>query len=392
MILNEALKLKDTIVNWRRDLHKFPETGLILPKTAAYVMSRLDEMGISYKTYPNHSGIVGLIGNGKGKTIALRADMDGLKLSEETNLPFKSENDNMHACGHDAHTAILLGAAKILKQNEDQINGTIKLLFQPAEEGPGGAEPMVKDGVMEDPKVDAIYALHVVNHKDMPAGAISFNYKAMYAADDQVYIKIIGKGGHGSQPQQCIDPVVIASQVIIGLQQIVSREVSPFIQSVITIASVNIGRQTTNIISDYAEILGTIRNTNLETREYVLQRIEEIVAGITKGFRAEYELKYFDSYPPVINSKELTEKFVESAKKVIPAEHIFDKQDSSLGGEDAAFFFEKAPGTYFRLNVAKKDGSEIYPNHNTKFDIDDSKLYIGTALLTQTVTDLLNEK
>ncbi len=391
--LNEALKIKEKIIKWRRDLHKIPETGLVLPKTSAYVKERLDEMDISYKTYPNHSGIVALIGGkNQGKTIALRADMDGLKIKEEVDIPFKSKNDNMHACGHDAHTAILLGAAKIFKENEESLNGSVKLIFQPGEEGPGGAEPMVQDGVLEDPQVDRILALHVGDSpKHKNAGSIAVSYSNMHAADDQLYVKIKGKGGHGSEPDNCIDPVVIAAQIIIALQHIISREISPLSPAVITIATINAGKGTTNVISDYAEIWGTIRTLDYETRDFVLKRIGEIVSYVTKGFRADYEMKFFGSYPPLINSKELTEKFIESAKKVIPEENISILEKPEMGGEDAAFFFEKVPGTYFLLNTAKEENGVIYPAHNSKFQVDDSVLYIGTALFVQSVIDLLNE-
>lgn len=392
--LIEAKKIQNDIIKWRRDLHKIPEIGLILPHTSAYVSERLDEMGIRYKTYSNHSGIVAIIGdeNKSKKTVAIRADMDALKIKEEVDTSFKSENDNMHACGHDAHTAILLGVAKILKENEEKLNGRVKLIFQPAEEGPGGAEPMVKDGVLDDPNVEAIFVLHVDNFPPhMKVGSIGVSYGTMYASDDQLYVKIKGKGGHGALPHESIDPIIITAHIITALQNIISRELKPSNPGVITIASINAGRGTTNIISDSAEILGTVRTLNKDTRQFVLKRIEEIISCITKGFRAEYELKYFDSYPPVVNSKDLTEQFIMSAKKVIPEEDILILDEPDMGGEDAAFFFEKVPGVYFLLNTLKEHNGEVYPPHNSKFQVDDSVLYIGTALFVQAVLDYLNK-
>lgn len=389
--LNDAMNIKDDIIQWRRALHQIPETGLVLPKTAAFVKARLDEMGISYKTFDGHSGILALIGDpARGKTIGLRADMDALEIREETGVSFASENDKMHACGHDAHTAALLGAAKLLKSREAELTGCVKLIFQPAEEGPGGAEPMIRDGVLDDPKLDAIFAMHVFNLEgaDNP-GAIGLRQGTMFASDDQLHLKITGKGGHGSAPHETVDPIVISAQVILALQNIISREVKPSSPAVLTIASLNAGRGTTNIISDVAEMLGTIRTLSPETRAFVLQRIEEVVSAVTKGFRADYELKFFDSYPPVVNDRQVTNDFLESAKKVLPEEDIIILEESLMGGEDAAFFFEKVPGTYFLLNTAMPVDGVLYPIHNAKFMLDDSVLYKGTALLVQAAMDAM---
>lgn len=391
MILKDAMNIQNDIITWRRALHQIPETGLHLPMTANYVTERLNEMGISYKTFEGHSGILAWIGDpARGKTIGLRADMDALEIKEETGAPFKSENDKMHACGHDAHTATLLGAAKLLKSHEADLKGCVKLIFQPAEEGPGGAVPMIQDGVLENPKVEAIYAMHVYNIEEAKTtGSIGLRYGGMFASDDQIYLKIKGKGGHGSAPNETVDPVVIAAHVILALQNIISREVKPSSPAVITIASLNAGRGTTNIISDSAEMLGTIRTLSYETRDFVLKRIEEIVDAVTKGFRADYELRFFDSFPPVINDETVTTLFIESAKKILPEEEILIMNESLMGGEDAAFFFEKVPGTYFLLNASMPQNGQLYPIHNSKFMLDDSVLYRGAALFAQAALDAL---
>ncbi len=391
MILNDAMNIQNDIITWRRALHQIPETGLHLPMTANYVIERLIEMGISYKTFDGHSGILAWIGDpARGKTIGLRADMDALEIKEETDVPFKSVNDKMHACGHDAHTATLLGAAKLLKSREADLKGCVKLIFQPAEEGPGGAVPMIQDGVLENPKVDAIFAMHVYNIEEAKTtGSIGLRYGGMFASDDQVYLKIKGKGGHGSAPNETVDPVVIAAHVILALQNIISREVKPSSPAVITIASLNAGRGTTNIISDTAEMLGTIRTLSYETRDFVLKRIEEIVDAVTKGFRADYELRFFDSFPPVINDASVTTRFLESAKKILPEEEILIMNESLMGGEDAAFFFEKVPGTYFLLNASMPQNGQLYPIHNSKFMLDDSVLYRGAAIFAQAALDAL---
>lgn len=389
--LNKATLIKEEIINWRRDLHKIPEVGLILPETAAYIKGKLDEMGIEYQTFENHSGIVALIGKEKnGKTIALRADMDGLKIKEEVDIPYASTNDNMHACGHDAHTAILLGAAKLLKENEEMLTGRVKLIFQPGEEGPGGAELMVKDGVLQNPEVDRILALHVGTIvPGAKSGTISLSYSNMFAADDQFCIKIKGVGGHGSMPNYTIDPVAIAVQVINSLQYIVSREVSALDSAVITVASMVAGRETYNIIPESAEIRGTIRTLKPEIREFVFKRMEDITLGVSKTMRGEAEIEFLDGYPALINSKECTQEFIESAKKIIKEEDIIVLDKSFMGGEDAAFFFREVPGTYFVLNTPKEENGVIYPHHNPKFQIDESPLHLGTALLVQAAVDFL---
>lgn len=392
-IIEKALSISGEIIKWRRELHRFPETGLILPKTSAYVKERLDEMGIDYQTYEGHSGIVALIGKKEGKVVAIRADMDGLLIKEESGVEYSSENDNMHACGHDAHTAMLLGAAKLFKEQEDQLEGKIKLLFQPAEEGPGGALPMVLDGVLENPKVDYILAQHVenltgVNHKN---GHIVVSYAHTMAADEQFYIKITGKGGHGSTPEACLDPVAIAALAINNIQYIISREIKPSLPSVITFASLEAGRGTYNIIPDYAELKGTIRTVDLETRDFIFKRMREILTGLVHGMRAEFELEFLDGYPPLINDGEVVTRFVNSAKKIIPEGDIHNLEAPLMGGEDAAFFFEKIPGCYFFLltEEAFEGDGKVYAPHNSKFRLDDSVLYKGTALFVQAATDLL---
>lgn len=398
-IMEISKSLQGEIVGLRRELHKFPETGLILPKTAEFVKSYLQKLGVEFKTYEKHSGIVGLVGKKTGgKTIAIRADMDGLRIKEETGLEFSSENDNMHACGHDCHTAVLLVAAKIFKEHEDELNGQIKLIFQPGEEGPGGALPMLEDGVLENPRVDAILAMHVGNLAESITGGINLEqgdiivgHGNMFAADDQFYIKITGRGGHGSTPDAAIDPVTVSVQVMNSLQYIVSREIKPSNPAVITISSITAGRETYNIIPDYAEIRGTIRCLNYKTRDFIFKRMTEIVEGISKTMRAEGTIEFLDGYPPLINNPEIVDKFIESAKELVGSEKIHVIEESIMGGEDAAFFFEKVPGCYFFFSNPRYREGYCYPAHNSKFDVDESKLYEGAALFVKTAMDLLND-
>lgn len=393
-LLDEAQAIAGEVVAWRRELHKIPEIGLLLPQTAAFVKARLDEMGIAYTTFERHSGIVALLGRPAGKTIALRADMDGLRIGEESDFDYRSQNSNMHACGHDAHTAILLGAAKLLKQHEAQLNGQVKLLFQPAEEGPGGALPMIEDGVLENPKVDVILALHMdrKNHA-VPCknGDVIVKYGNTSAADDQVDITIIGKSGHGSEPHRCVDPITIATLVVNAIQHIISREISPFTPCVITFGTMTGGNGAENIIPNTVELHGTIRNQDLATRDFVFQRIEEVVKYITKAMRADYKVTFLNGYPPTKNDQTMVDGLLATAHKLLPDADIHISTEESMGGEDAGFFYQKVPGCFFRLfsQAAFADG-EVYPAHSSRFVLDDSVLYRGSALFAQAVLDYLN--
>lgn len=391
--LAQALAINNEIIKWRRDLHKIPEIGMILPETFEYVTKKLNEFNIEYTTYNNHSGISAVLGKKDGKTIAIRADMDALEIKEETNLEFKSENDNMHACGHDGHTAILLGIAKILKENEDRLNGKVKLIFQPSEEvGPGGALAMIEDNVLENPKVDAMLALHVDNKVgDYKNGDVLVRYGSMSAAEDPINIKIIGKGGHASIPNMCIDPISVATLVINNIQYILSREVNQTIPTVISFGSIQGGRNSNNIIPDIVEIKGTARNTDNEIRKFVLQRVEEIVSGLTKIMRADYELDFYGGCPAVINDKTMVDMFLKSSRKILGESSVHILNEYNMGAEDAGFFFEKVPGCYFRLyNPSPFEDGSVYPPHNSKYIMDDSVLYKGVAVMLQSAIDYLD--
>lgn len=383
-VLIEGKKIQDQIVKWRRDLHKIPEIGLELPKTSAYVKEQLDSMGIEYRDGVAGHGIVGIIkGHGEGKTIALRADMDALAIEEETGLQFASKNGNMHACGHDAHTAMLLGAAKLLNENKGSLFGNVKLIFQPAEEGPGGAKPMIEDGVLENPKVDSVLGLHIGRIiEGIPTGKIGVCYGNLMACLDRFYIKIKGKGCHGAYPEQGIDPVAITGQAITALQNIVSREISPTNPAVLTIGKVHGGRAY-NIIPDSVELEGTVRATDKEIREKIARRIKEVIENITKGMRGEYEYEYVFGYPPLVNNRGFTEEFVDAAKNIVSEDDIIEIKTPVMGGEDMAYFLEEVPGTFFFLSSIKEIDGVVYPHHNSKFELDEDVFWLGTALLTQ---------
>lgn len=391
-IFQEANMLQEQIVTWRRDLHRIPETGLFLPQTKEYVAARLKEMGLTYQEYEGHSGMTVCIGKEGGKTVALRADMDGLAIAEETQLPYASDNGNMHACGHDSHTAMLLGAAKILKEHEAELAGRVKLIFQPAEEGPGGAEPMVRDGVIND--VDGIFALHIgdiAGHYE--PGGVAVSYSEFSAADDQMLIEIKGLGGHGSTPYKCVDPVVVAAMIVNNLQTIVSREVDAHNAVVVTVAGIEAGRGTYNIIPETATLRGTIRNASPATRDFVLKRIEEIATQTAQMMRATCTVQFLDGYPALINDRTMVEHFIRSAKKLLPEEEIHILPHGMLGGEDAAFFFQEVPGCFFVLPSSAPcpvDG-EVYGAHHPRFCLDESVFWRGAGLLAQSAMDWLED-
>lgn len=390
MIIDEIKGMQNEIVNWRRELHQIPEVGLEVPVTAAYVSKVLDEMGIEHRKNVGGHGIVGLIKGGtEGKTILLRADMDALAIKEETGLSFASTNGNMHACGHDSHTAMLLGAAKFLNEHKAELKGNVKLIFQPAEEGPGGAKPMIDDGAMENPTVDAALGLHIgVIFRELAEGQIGVHYGNIMACLDRFTIKVIGKGCHGAMPHTGVDPVAISGQVISALQTIVSREIKPTSPAVVTIGKLH-GGSAYNVIPDFIEIEGTARALDTETREKIAASIESIVAGITRGMHGDYEYNYTFGYPPVVNDAEFTRTFVESAKKIMDEKDIFEIKEPTMGGEDMAYYLNMVPGTFFFLSGGNEEKGIIYPHHNSKFDVDEDVFWKGSALLVQGAMDWL---
>jgi amidohydrolase len=387
----EVKNIEQEIINWRRNLHRTPEVGLALPRTVEYITGELKKLGVQYHTLVNGNGIAGVIkGSGEGKTIALRADIDGLPVKEETGLEFASVNNNMHACGHDAHAAMLLGAIKILNESKDKFAGNVKFIFQPGEEYPGGAKPMIEEGVLKNPEVDAIIGLHAGNIiKDLPKGKIGVCYGNLMSAADRIWIKIKGKGSHGAYPHLSIDPIATASEVVTALQTIISREIHPSEPAVLSICRIS-GGYNQNIIPDSVELEGTVRTINASTKEKIAQRIEEIVKGITMAHNAKYEYFYDYKYPPVINDLDFTAKFVQWAKKIIKEEAIVEIKQPCMVGEDMSYFLQQVPGTFFFLSNPKEVDGEIYPHHNPKFDVDESLLWMGTALFVQSCIDFLS--
>ncbi len=389
-IYNEVKKIKGYIVNARRVLHQCPEIDLNLPITSDYIQNELTALGIQTTRLSSCSGIVGLIeGKKDGKVIALRADMDGLPIREETGLPFASKNGNMHACGHDAHMAMLLGAAKILTDFRESFNGCVKLLFQPGEERSGGALPMIREGVLQNPRVDAILGQHIGNiDPSLKNGAVGIYNGVMMASQDHFNIKIIGKGAHGAIPAQGIDPIVISAAVVTALQTLISREINGTDSAVLTIGKITAG-EAYNIIPGEAYIEGSLRTLDNKVREKLERRIGELISGICGAMGGHAKIDYVKGYPPLRNDKDFTAFLAGSAAKVIGRENIIQLGKPSMGSEDMAFFLEEVPGSYYFLSSVNDTNS--FPHHNSHFDIDENIMPKGAAILAQTALDWLCE-
>jgi len=389
---DRAREMAGDLIAWRRELHRCPEVGLDTPVTAAYISGKLRQMGIEHRNNVGGSGIVGIIsGMGAGGTLGLRSDMDGLAIREETGLPFASENSRMHACGHDAHMAMLLGAAKILQENRSLFQGAVKLIFQPGEEGLGGARRMIEEGVLEAPKVDAIIGQHIFISEYLLPGQVGIYYGGMMASMDRFRIKILGKGCHGAMPETGVDPVVIAGQVISSLQTIVSREISPLKPAVITIGKIH-GGTAFNVIPDEVEMEGTVRTLDTEIRKKIAARIGGIVEGVARSHGGSHECWYDFGYPPLVNDIDCTNELAASAKKILGEKAVVVLPAPTMVSEDMAYYLEKVPGTFYELGGNKTGGGADFPHHNARFDINEDVLWKGTAVLVQAAMDWLENR
>ena len=390
----DLVKQKEAkIIQIRRDLHQIPELELSLPKTVSYVCKQLDELQIPYHKLVDGNAIVALIeGKEKGKCIAIRADMDALPIKENTGLSFASKHEGcMHACGHDGHTAMALGACMVLKELSSEFKGCVKILFQPGEEFPGGALPMIEEGCMENPKVDAVIGLHAgYIYPGVEKGKFGACCGAFFAAADKFKIIIKGYGAHGAYPHLSIDPVPIACEIVSGLQKIISRELPPTTRALISVGQIH-GGSGFNIIPDEVFIEGTVRVTDENERNFIAKRIEEIASGIAKSYRAEAKTVYDFRYPVLINDKDFTTFFVKNTKELFGDDSIHEISVPTMGGEDMAYFLQKAQGTFFVLsNPIIHDGGKIYPHHSDRFDIDESLFYKGTSAVLATVLKYLD--
>lgn len=378
----------DWIVRMRRKLHRIPESGFREFRTQQAVMDALDEIGIPYRT--ERTWVIGLIeGAYPGETVAIRADMDALPLDEPEGCPFRSEHPGMmHACGHDAHTAMALGAAKVLWGLREQLHGNVKLLFQPAEETDGGAEPMVAAGAMENPHVDHVYGLHVMPH--LPVGKVETRSGTLNASTDSVRIVIHGKAGHGAYPEQGIDAIVCAAQVITALQTLVSRNVSPLQSAVLTIGTIE-GGKAQNILCDEVVMGGTLRTANSELRTMMTKRIAEIASCVAEGMGCRAEVDVASGYAALVNDAAEAARIKRVAGALFGAENVVDKPAPSMGGEDFSFFSDCAPGAFFHIGCVSPEWMPAPPLHSRDFRINEDCLPIGVMMHVALALDILEK-
>ncbi|MDX2255049.1 MAG: amidohydrolase [Pseudanabaenaceae cyanobacterium bins.39] len=392
-IRDAIAELQPSLIQWRRDFHRFPELGFQEHRTSNAIAEKLTAWGIPHQVAIAKTGIVATIAGKKvnhkadAKVLAIRADMDALPIQEENIINYRSQIDGlMHACGHDGHTAIALGTAKYLWEHRADFSGTVKIIFQPAEEGPGGAKPMIAAGVLENPKVDAIIGLHLWNN--LPLGTVGVRSGALMAATEFFHCKIMGRGGHGALPHQTIDSILVAAQVVNGIHAIVSRNVSPLEPAVISIGEFHAG-SATNIIADSARLSGTVRFFNPEVGAKLRSRLEETIAGICQAHGATYEWNYTKLYPPVINDHAIAELVRSVAENVIETPAGIVPECQTMGGEDMSFFLEAVPGCYFFLGSANLDKGLAYPHHHPRFNFDETVLATGVEIFTRCVEKFL---
>ncbi|HET9030040.1 MAG TPA: M20 family metallopeptidase [Candidatus Aquilonibacter sp.] len=377
MIEELPASLVARVVELRRAIHRHPELGFEEERTSALVEAELDALGIPHRRVAK-TGVVGVITGAKpGRVAGLRADMDALPITERTGLPYASEVDGkMHACGHDAHTAMLLGAAHVLHATRDSFAGTAVLLFQPAEEGPGGAEPMIAEGALDDPKVDAVTMLHV--DPRIGPGEISITPGPVNASADELYITVRGKGGHGAYPHTAVDAIPAASAIVLALQNIAARETDPLKSVVVTIGTIA-GGYRNNVIADEVKMSGTLRAHDPQIRDGLDARVRRIVDNVAAAYGASAEVTIVRGYPPVVNNERLAEAFAQMmhARGDIRVERLAP----TMGGEDFAYFAQRVPGVHVRLGIRSEAAKSIYPGHSAEFRIDEAALPVGVATL-----------
>jgi amidohydrolase len=410
-IRHRAAAIESKLIAWRRDIHEHPELGEQETRTAALVAAHLTKLGLEVRTGVGQTGVVAVLKGGKaGPVVALRADMDALPVKEPDGLPFASkakgkylgrEVDVMHACGHDAHTAILMATAEVLAAMKDKLGGSVKFMFQPAEEGPSlyaaftgkiwGARAMIKDGALADPKPDAVFGLHVSS--GLPSGRIGYRAGAAMASADELRIKVIGRQGHGGYPWRAVDPVTTAAQIVLGLQTIVSRRTdlmrSPTVVSVTTIN----GGSRFNIVPETVDMTGTIRTYDAGVRAAVHRDIRQIAENIAISANAKAEVEIIELYDPLVNNERVTARMVPVLERAADGDVVLN--DRSGASEDVSFFLNEVPGLYFNLGIVPRDQelAKAAPNHSPNFFVDEKALVVGVrALATATVNYLVAAK
>jgi amidohydrolase len=387
VVKEKIAEMKDWLVETRRTIHMNPELGFEEVETSRLIAGYLEKFGLQVKTGMAKTGVIGLLKGGKpGKTVAIRADMDALPMEEANQVPYRSKvKGKMHACGHDAHVTILLGVARLFSSMGNQVQGNIKWVFQPAEEGGGGGRVLTEEGVLENPKVDAIFGAHLF--PDLKIGRVGIHEKEGLAATDRFVIKMIGRGAHGAYPHLSRDPIAAVGHLITQVHTIVSRNISPLDSAVITVGKVT-GGTAFNIIPDEAEILGTVRSLSQNVREELKSRMEQVTQGVAKSFGIDYDFDFQYGYPALINDPEMSRLVAAACAKGIGKENV-EFIRPSMGGEDFAYYLQKVPGSFFRLGCRNEEKGIVNPFHSSRFDIDEDVLPFGVEIFARIIDEYL---
>jgi amidohydrolase len=389
-VREKIVEMKDWLIETRRTIHMNPELGFEEVETSKLVAGHLEKFGLQLKTGMAKTGVIGLLKGGMpGKTVAIRADMDALPMEEANQVPYRSKvKGKMHACGHDAHVTILLGVARLFSSMGNQVRGNIKWVFQPAEEGGGGGRVLTEEGVLENPKVDAIFGAHLF--PDLKIGRVGIHEREGLAATDRFVIKMIGRGAHGAYPHLSRDPIAAVGHIITQIHTIVSRNISPLESAVITIGKVS-GGTAFNIIPDEAEVLGTVRSLNQKVREELKSRMEQVTQGVAKSFGVDSHFDFQYGYPALVNDPEMSRLVAAACGKGIGKENV-EFIRPSMGGEDFAYYLEKVPGSFFRLGCRNEEKGIVNPFHSSRFDIDEDVLPFGVEMFARIIDEYLGLK
>ena len=388
-IKKEVDEMYEQMREWREDFHRHPELGYNLERTAGIVASHLKNLGLEVTEHVGKTGVVALLKGGKpGKVLAIRADMDALPIQEATGLSYSSETPGiMHACGHDGHTAMLMAAASVLTKHKDEIHGTIKFIFQPAEEGGRGAYAMVRDGVLENPRPDAIMAAHMMFWE---AGTITIRKGSAYLASDSFRIKVHGHGGHGCKPHECTDTILAACKIVTDIQMIVARKVNPQDVATVTVGAIH-GGSKENIIPEYAELIGTVRTLKPEVRQRVIDGLHEVCKGVCDAVGTTYEMEYEEVCETVDNNPALMELFEEAIKKVLGADKVLEADQCRPGSEDfSAYLTTGIPGGYLWVGGAYPGEKTPSKNHQPTYNWDENAMKAGAAAEVASALAFLN--
>ncbi len=373
--VNEALAAR--VIELRRAIHRRPELGFEEHQTAALVERELDALGIEHRRLAKTGIVARISGTKAGPAVALRADMDALPIGERTGLSFASEVEGkMHACGHDAHTAMLLGAAHVLATMRGGLCGNVVLIFQPAEEGPGGALPMIEAGALDDPSVDAVAMLHVDSRLEV--GTIGISPGGVSASADEFYVAVKGSGGHGAYPHTAVDAIPASAAIVLALQNVVARETDPLATAVVTVGTIE-GGYRNNVIADEVNMSGTLRAQDPGVRDELEARVRRIVAGVASAYNVRADVRVVRGYPPVHNDAALAERFAQYLRE--RSSLIVERPAATMGAEDFAYFAQRAPGLLMRLGVRRESSGATHPGHSPQFRIDEAALPLGIIAL-----------